>query len=236
MQQLLLLEELPDEPVSRKIATVGHAGFNQARLLQAVRLLGECSWTSAFTEKQHAAASRMKRQHPDLTDGVLVARSFMHTFRELLAGESALAKRRRPLKAWLLALQRKHPERITGRHVFLAAAMERARAKEERSPEVVVDRKKVMRAHGQRWQQLSLDARAAYGQEAALEKSAKRQRLEAEAEAVHAELGSLQRQAQAQGGDAGSSGHGCFLIDVFLLSCPGLQSGAVDRIKVQVAA
>ncbi|CAJ1419146.1 unnamed protein product [Effrenium voratum] len=82
----LLAEDAPDEPVSLKIYQLGMAGYNTERLTR-VELLGECSWTSAFVEKQHASTSRVKKFHPDIGDNALLARAFCFTFAELLESD-----------------------------------------------------------------------------------------------------------------------------------------------------
>ena len=71
LQDLLSQQECPSEPVSEKLYLLGQAGYNRHRLTEAVRLLGECSWTSAFTEKQHASTSRVRRHHPELGDNLM---------------------------------------------------------------------------------------------------------------------------------------------------------------------
>ena len=49
--------------------------------MRVSRLIQNVSFTSHFTERQHASAATLKRFHPDYDVTLLTARSFLHTFR-----------------------------------------------------------------------------------------------------------------------------------------------------------
>lgn len=198
LEALLSTEELPEEPVARKVCLLQQAGLNQARLMRGLQLLSECSWTSAFTEKQHASASSIKRQHPDIGDNVLTARAFIHSFREMLPGQSPLAKRRSQLQAKLLAAQKKNPERITGRQVYLSHVMQKGKERQAVNPDRQFSRQRIMQLHGRMWWQLSTEERQAYEDLAQVERSSSRQQLQGHVEAVHEEIAMVQKQARCQ--------------------------------------
>eukprot|EP00971_Amphidinium_carterae_P192265 3814935-Amphidinium_carterae.2 len=66
--------EEPEEAVMRSI-------WSQKNLSDALRLLSECSWSTQFTEKQHAAAAVVHRHHPKYSLDTLQCRAFLYTYK-----------------------------------------------------------------------------------------------------------------------------------------------------------
>ena len=56
-------------------------GRSDTVLLQILTLMQQCSFSTHFTERQHASAATLKRYHPDYDVNFLAARAYLHTFR-----------------------------------------------------------------------------------------------------------------------------------------------------------
>ena len=56
-------------------------------MLAALELLSTASFTSTFTEKQHAPTAQVKEFHPDASDDVIMAGALTHTFYQVLPGK-----------------------------------------------------------------------------------------------------------------------------------------------------
>ena len=167
----LLSGECPDEPVSAKLWALGNSGYNKHRLRRVLHLLAERSWSSAFSEKQHASASRIKKHHPDIGDNMLIARSYVYTFCELLPIVAEQQKHRRKLVEELTEVQRKKPSNITGRQLYLAYVMQKAASLDEPGQRRSYKRQRIMALHGEAWQKLSLQAKARYDAQAELSRA-----------------------------------------------------------------
>ena len=193
IQALKSLTTPPDDDVSFKIWTLSAAGYNQKLLEDAVRLLGQCSWTSVLAEKLHSGVAVVKRHHPDLQLNSLLARSYLHLVRQMLGGpteqEQALARWQ---KQWQ-RLQRHCPEKLGGRHVFLRDIMERATATERRRLSgKKFDRRRIVQHHGQEWHALSDEQRRVYSHRASVERGVALSRKQEDMSA-HLEAGAVLR-------------------------------------------
>ena len=192
VDELLRQEEPPEAGIASKIWVLGQAGYNRTRLVRAVQLLGQCSWTSAFTEKQHGSTSVIKKRHPDYGDNHLTARAFTHTFAQMLPSPSASDLRRQQILQKLCRTLDKNPNRITGRQVYLAHVMQKARDKEASCPKQPRYRRaKIMKLHGQQWQSLPEESKASWDRQAAFERSAARQSRQKECDSLTQTLGLL---------------------------------------------
>ena len=219
LEDLLSREECPSEPVAEKLYLLGQAGYNRHRLTEAVRLLGECSWTSAFTEKQHASTSRVRRHHPELGDNMLMARAFCHTFAQMLPGMSEEDRKRAALVSQLVKTLKANPNYITGRQVFLRYIMQKASTLEtSRGVASHYKRPRIMKYHGAHWEKLTAEAKRAYEQEAEAERASKQMRRTEDLVSLRQELASLR-------GEAGKSRdpQGSMLISSCALDKPSLQ-------------
>eukprot|EP00969_Alexandrium_andersonii_P121553 5373634-Alexandrium_andersonii.AAC.1 len=78
----------PQEAVASKIWRLLQLGYSKAMLVAGVRLLMQCSWSTATAEQLHASAALIKRHHPDYQSEALVVRAFVHSLRRLLPGPS----------------------------------------------------------------------------------------------------------------------------------------------------
>ncbi|CAE7712127.1 unnamed protein product [Symbiodinium sp. CCMP2592] len=192
VDELLQQAEPPDTGIAFKIWALGQAGYNRTRLARAVQLLGQCSWTSAFTEKQHGSTSVVKKRHPDYGDNHLTAKAFIHTFAQMLPSSSACDQRRQQVLQKLCRTLDKNPNRITGRQVYLAHVMQKAREKEASDPKQPrYNRAKIMKLHGQQWTSLPEESKASWDRQAAFERSATWQSRQKECDNLKQQLGLL---------------------------------------------
>ena len=203
ISDLLQAAEPPEDTVASKIFHLGSAGFNRLRLQRAVGLLGSCSWTSALTERQHASTSLVKKYHPDIGSKLLTARAYLHTFLQLLPGQTAADKRKLQLKQRLERFFHYNPNRITGRQLYLAQIMHKATIREEQRNQKF-KRRKIMQLHGAQWKQLSSETQQNYERRARVERSAALQRRQGEMDAVQTELLEVAREAKSATADTGS--------------------------------
>jgi hypothetical protein len=109
----------------------------------------------------------MHKQHPTCGDNMLPARSMLHTARpliskELTKNEKEVAKKR----AQILALERKEPQRIKGRHMFVREAFVRGQAAGKLGQGMM---KCIMKLHGTMFKELSRAQRDAYEARAQVE-------------------------------------------------------------------
>ena len=80
---LRLLQQMdapPGEAVADSVWKLLHMGHSVNDLQHALQLLHCVSWTSAFTEKQHASTAVVKKFHSELSYDIMAGRAYMHTF------------------------------------------------------------------------------------------------------------------------------------------------------------
>ena len=78
---LLEYEEAPPENLAAKAWMLLRLGHSRQDVQAALGLLRNVSWTSAFTEKQHASTKVVRKFHSDLSYEVMSARGYIHTVR-----------------------------------------------------------------------------------------------------------------------------------------------------------
>eukprot|EP00971_Amphidinium_carterae_P086289 1707627-Amphidinium_carterae.1 len=124
LDELLGLEVVPEEQVCAKICALHARGFSRERLVQALSLLSQASFTSFLVEKMHASAATISRFHPDLAVASLKSRAFCHMFRQMIPSASSSDRLRARLILRRDRILSKNSRRVTGRHVFLARKMQ----------------------------------------------------------------------------------------------------------------
>ena len=227
LDEFLQRDEPDSNSLASKIWTLGRMGYNRARLLQAVHLLGQCSWTSAFTEKQHGSTSVIKKRHPDYGDDHLTARAFIHTFAQMLPSTSSCDLRRQQVVQKLIRTLDKNPNRITGRQVYLAHIMRKAtewEASKAHRPQY--QRATIMKIHGKNWQALSDSSKQVWEQRAAVDRSQARQSRQQQCDTLTQQLHLLRETSDA----AGSGG----AFSSMLISQCRLAAGEIQRLQAMV--
>ena len=203
LKEMMDRGELPDEPVARKIFQLSQAGLNQVRLQRAVMLMGDASWTSYFTERQHASTSLVKRHHPDLGQDVLSARAFLHTFAQMMPGVSPENAWRQKMQAKICQVLKKDPSHIGGRQMFLAYTMRKAAEREaDKLAQAPYKRRRIMQLHGQHWKLLRPDAKQRYENQATIQQSVAAEARRQELQTLHDQLqgGNIQQATAAAAG------------------------------------
>eukprot|EP00971_Amphidinium_carterae_P321489 6390429-Amphidinium_carterae.6 len=163
IEHLSGLDTLPANDFCKKLCLLLAAGVSPKTVGRCIRLLGECVWSTAATEKQHSGVSTVKRFHPSLSLSVLATRGFMHIQRQLLPGRT---EERKQYEKWQLRRQRLEkqvPTRLTGRNVFFREVVAKATALEEgKRHKNKFNKKWVMNLHAKRWKTLPVEVKQRY--------------------------------------------------------------------------
>ena len=85
LQELAEMEIGPADGVSWKLWRLLRQGHNQSEILTLMQLLRDTSWSSFFTEKQHASTSVIHKYQKEVGHASLSSRAFCHTFRPVLS-------------------------------------------------------------------------------------------------------------------------------------------------------
>ena len=110
------------DSTTKKIWQLARLRWNRALLVDGIKRLGEVRWTTAAIEQGHGSVAVMHRTHSEYGADMLSQRAFVHMLRALFADPQAEAEasNMRRINAQLQTAGAKQPQRITGRHVFLA--------------------------------------------------------------------------------------------------------------------
>jgi hypothetical protein len=189
------LDELSasDEPIrdscAHKIRLLLRMGFNRERLASAVELMREVPWSAVPVEQAHASAAVLHRYHPGYSAEALATRATLHQCRHFFLEPPETAKQARESKR-ILALQRKAPKQVSGKHAFLAHLMSVAKEgmpSGGKLPSAMVRR--IVKEHNSLFLALPLEAQAAFHREA-------QERSEEKAKALGEDLQHLQAAAR----------------------------------------
>eukprot|EP00971_Amphidinium_carterae_P101485 2008707-Amphidinium_carterae.3 len=154
------LESPPEESVAKHLWEMLARGFEEQEVVKIVSLMGQASWTSHLSEKLHAAAALMKRRH-DYSLSTLVARSFLYSLRQLLAGPVCEEQDIKRQRARVQKLRQKGFAHLTGRQVFLSdMCLRRSVGGPLKLHRLSVHG--IMKQHGVSWHTLSQRKRDAY--------------------------------------------------------------------------
>ena len=198
LEQVGAMTTPPSDPVGHKVWLLLQAGMNPVTLSEPVQMLGECVWTSVLAEKMHTGVAVIKKFHPEIQVNTLAARAYLHMSRRMIAEETPEEKsRQRWMHKWV-RLQRACPQKVSGRHIFLKEAMQRATSTEKKKLVLgkPYDRRKIMRIHGREWSKLGSDAKKRYHQLAVTERS-RAVAVQHDAMEAHLERGAVLRAQRA---------------------------------------
>ncbi len=150
---------------SRKLQTMLKTSvFSRAEVIETVRLMSEVSWSSTVTEQGHAALATVHRLHHRYSKENLVKHAFLRQVRPLFqpyVDRSARAQGR------LDALQRKNPNKLNGKDLFIGQAISALAAKcpSDRRRGTGFGRSLMAEAN-KMWSQLSREAQRDYALQA----------------------------------------------------------------------
>ena len=140
----------PDELVTWKIYCLLHVGVPSSTLAAGVDLLGEMPFTTRAVEQGHAVSALLMKYHKLYTSSVMTSRTVVSTVKQLVDGQVRRQGRRIcKLRSRLERLRKSDPSKIHGRHVYLGALLQRARARTDRHGWHAV-RRQVVKGHS-RW-------------------------------------------------------------------------------------
>jgi len=166
LEALAATEEPIRDSCAHKLRVLLRMGFNRAKLIAAVTLLQEVPWSSVPVEQAHASAAVIHRFHPEYGVDVLATRATLHQCRHFFLEPPEVSKEARESKK-IEALRRKGPEKVSGKHAFLAHLIESAKAAlpaEAKLPQAMV--RQIVREHGRLFQELPPAGQAAFHREA----------------------------------------------------------------------
>ena len=191
-----------EDAVAKKIKTLLTMKFNRPELEEAVKMLRECRWSTAFAEQLHAQCAVLHKLHREYGAETLCSRTMLH-FLKLLTGVDPLVLEEQKAKKKLTLLSKRTPEFASGRSHFVGAFT--AEAKQSLAPQRTLSQQEaneIFAAGGQRWSALEPSQKRAFSATASSQNTAKRARLEEEKGKVSSDLAlTLQRAAQERARD-----------------------------------
>jgi hypothetical protein len=173
----------PVDPTAHKIWKLLEIGYSRPLLVEGVERLADVHWSTTIVEQGHGSASVIHKAHRAYGVDMLCQRSMIHMMRALFPRQDEEVANQR-LENRLEAISRKQPQKITGRHVFMAECMELAAA----GP---VERRgsrgqAIMKLHGSLWNALGEAEKVLYEVRASQLAQERREELESKADAISA--------------------------------------------------
>ena len=153
----------PREETTLQIWTLVKIGYSRVQVVQAVRLLLKCPWSSVPVEHGHASASMLMKCHGQYSTSTLMSRALVHMMRPLFGGHGELDKAIAQARNTIHRLQATQVRRFLGRQLFFkeatALAMHTFRA---RGLSTLSLSGRIMSTHAQQFAQLPLDSQENY--------------------------------------------------------------------------
>ena len=171
--------------------------YNRAELVEAVSMLKDCRWSTAFAEQLHAHAAVLHKLHREYGAETLCSRA-MISFLKLLVGDDPLLMKEQQAHKKLTLLDRKCPEKASGRAHFLGSFAHEAKEVAASSRTLTEEETQGHFAEGsKRWAALEPAQKRAFEASSDSLRRAKRARIEDDKAKVRSDLALLlQRSAQ----------------------------------------
>ena len=151
--------------------------FNRAELEEAVSMLKDCRWSTAFAEQLHAHAVVLHKLHREYGAETLCSRA-MISFLKLLTSVDPLVTDQEKARKKPALLARKKPERASGRSLFVGAFVHEAKEVAAPGRPLTEDETRaIFTEGGKRWEALGHAQRRAFQTSSASLSKAKRARL-----------------------------------------------------------
>jgi hypothetical protein len=167
------------EDTTAKIQQLARLGFNRAMLIQGVERLGNVGWTTTVVEQDHSSAATIHRVHRQYGANMLSARSMIHMTRSLLPVAEEGGLHSRSAEKRLLALSKKQPGKVTGRHLFFADCLNAAEAGLEHGESLSLQKSNsIMKSHAAMYKQLVRPQQAYYEKRAEAQRDIQRHELD----------------------------------------------------------
>eukprot|EP00971_Amphidinium_carterae_P349799 6491231-Amphidinium_carterae.1 len=178
------------DAVTRKLVIWAQAGIDESKLVEVLNLLGQCSFSSHFAERQHSSTAQMKKFH-DYGYETLAVRSYMHGFCQLLTKNTALSSDVLRLQRELASLLDKQPQKAGAKQMYFREVVSKSRVLQARGKltENREPQKTAMKHHSKHFHALSEEQKQRYEEQAITHQSASSMSVCKRARVVDAELG-----------------------------------------------
>jgi hypothetical protein len=117
----------PTDPVGAKIQALARVGYTRKLLVIALELVRDIHWSTTAVEHGRACASCLRRLHKEYSPEMIAQRALVHMARRLFLVEVESRHATR-VQRLIRKASMQHPEKSTGRHVFLKDADESVKA------------------------------------------------------------------------------------------------------------
>eukprot|EP00971_Amphidinium_carterae_P335140 6470818-Amphidinium_carterae.1 len=184
------------DPVTRKLVIWAQAGIDETKLQEVLKLLGQCSFSSHFAERQHSSSAQMKKYH-DYGYETLAVRSYMHSFCQLVSKQTGLSGDVLRLQRELASLLSKQPQKAGAKQMYFAEMVSKGRALQNRGKitENREPQKTAMKHHSKHFQALSEEDKQRFGEQAIIHQSASSMSVNKRARDVDEKLGEARAKA-----------------------------------------
>ena len=157
------------DTVTLKIRSLLEHQYPVAEIVEGLQLLRQCRFSTISAEQGHGSAAQVHKYHRQYAVNTLVVRAFMHMVRPFLPPRLAHGDQEEgPAKVGTSKRQRRgqQTQRITGRHMFVGAALAATKDIEEAQHAHAL-RKTLLRQHASLWQAVDSPTRRHFEAEAA---------------------------------------------------------------------
>ena len=157
------------DSTSTKIRDLVRSGYPLHRVISAVELLREATWTSTSVEQGRGSAAALHRAHREYGANTLCMRSMLHMLRSLVAGpEDERGRHATRLAHKEDALTWKRPDMISARHVFLRDLIHKLKSESASGALAKADQRLAFHKHAFLFAALSPEMKQSYHVQAAL--------------------------------------------------------------------
>lgn len=178
-------------------------GYDRETLAAGLELMESIGWSSTPAEQGQLPSTQRAQHHRGYSQDTLRARAMVASMAPLLSPDPGDGKRRSLLQR-LRRVERRQPQKCTGRQAYFKDLLVRGREaitrEQGRASKV---QKHLMKKHGARWQQLLAQTKEVFEQVAAQSAAERMEENRCEAERVRQELRLLQERSR-QSEDSGS--------------------------------
>ena len=159
---------VPRELIAQKVQALLRMDFSREVIKEGLLLLRDVHWSTASCEQGHGSAAVIAKVHRGYGVAMLTQRALIHMARNLLpSGDDALADAQ-AARAALASLERRQPQKITGRHVFFRDAVAAFSANQGRlGVGSSRPQRKLLRGHSAAYSELSQEEKGVYDRVAA---------------------------------------------------------------------
>ena len=164
----------PKEPTARKIHQLMMLGYNREQLRDAVKLLGECPWSTLAVEQLHGSVATALKFHPEFDKESLALTAVAHSLRRILPGPSEEEKRANKFRREFNKVLAERPQNTHAKQMYYRDTL--SLAMEKRGPGQKLSRSArttIMKGHSKVFDAMPAKRKAAYDRAAEVHKGAR---------------------------------------------------------------